>query len=369
MADLRVGVVGVGHLGRHHARVFAGIEGVRLAGVVDSRIEQARKVAEPLGAPAFDDYRALLDRVDAVSVAVPTRFHRTVAGAFLERGIPAMVEKPLTADLAEAEALVELAESKGVVLQVGHIERFNPILQTLPDVEFRPRYIQAERMGTYTFRSADIGVVHDLMIHDLDLVCAIVPEPVTAVSAVGMSVFGGLEDVANARIWFEDGTIADLSASRASFEASRRMRLWGRDGYAALDFAAKSATVVRPSDRLRAGHLDVEGLDVADPAAVRSHLFGKVLRVDQINAQSREPLALELEEFVSAVRDGRPPTVNGRDALAPLRLADRILQSIAAQNGQDRTAEPAPSVGSPGHAMPPRPKLLRPAPESRIKST
>ena len=373
MADLRVGVVGVGHLGRHHARVLAGIDGVSLAGVADSRIEQARMVAEPLGSPAFADYRELLDRVDAVSIAVPTRFHREVAGAFLERGIPAMVEKPLAADLAEAEALVELAEANGVVLQVGHIERFNPILHALADVEFRPRYIQAERMGTYTFRSTDIGVVHDLMIHDLDLLCAIVPAAVASVSAVGMTVFGGLEDVANARIEFEDGTVADISASRASYQPSRKMRLWGQDGYVGVDFAAKTATVVSPSDRLRAGQLDAEGLDLADGAAVRSHLFGKVLRVDQIEAQGREPLALELEEFVSAVLDGRRPTVTGHDVLKPLRLADRIVKSLQAHQWDATAPErTAPQVVSPGHATPPRPKLLTAAPAekpvSRVKS-
>jgi predicted dehydrogenase len=360
MSLIRVGVVGVGHLGRHHARVLAGTEGVELVAVADSRIDQARAVAGPLGALATDDYLTLLDKVDAVSVAVPTSLHHAVAGAFLAQGIHAMVEKPLAADLAEAEALVELAEKKGLVLQVGHIERFNPALQTLAGAAIRPKYVQAERLGLYTFRSTDIGVVHDLMIHDLDLLLSIVDSPVAAVSALGLSVFSGREDVANARIWFEDGTVADLSASRASMHAVRKMRLWGAEGYVALDFKTKQGMVVRPSDELRRGHLDVEGVDLADPEAVKRHLFGKVLRVDQVQAEGREPLALELEEFIEAVRSGRAPTVTGAEAIRALRVADRIVREIES-HAWDGAPEGAtgPRLWSAPHASPPEPKLLR----------
>ncbi|MEO6811264.1 MAG: Gfo/Idh/MocA family oxidoreductase [Isosphaeraceae bacterium] len=336
MNRLRVGVVGVGHLGRHHARVLAGIEGVELAGVADSRLEQAQAVAEPLGCPAWADYHALLDRVDAVSVAVPTSLHREVAGAFLERGIPAMVEKPLAANVAEAEALVALARARGVVLQVGHIERFNPALSALESVQGRPRFIAAERQGTYTFRSTDIGVVFDLMIHDLDLILSIVPSPVRSVAAVGLSVFGQHEDVADARIEFEDGTVATVTASRVSYHPVRKMRLWGPDGYTLLDFATKQGTLVRPSDALRRGELETDGLDLTQPQAVRNHLFGTVLRVDQVQGEGREPLALELEDFVRAVRTGTRPRVSGDDALRAVRLADQVRQSLNAHHWDDQ---------------------------------
>lgn len=366
MTPLRVGVVGVGHLGRHHARVLAATAGVELVGVADSRLEQARAVAAPLGAPATDDYRTLLDRVDAVSVAVPTRLHREVAGAFLERGIPAMVEKPLAGTLDEAEALVELAESRGVVLQVGHIERFNPVLKTLDGHPIRPKFIEAERLGLYTFRSTDIGVVHDLMIHDLDLILSLVDAPAVAVSALGLSVFGGQEDVAKARIWFEDGTVADLTASRVSPQAVRAMRLWGPEGYVSLDFRTREGRVVRPSDRLRRGELDTEGLDVSDPEAVKAHLFGKVLRVDQVQAEGREPLALELEEFVRCVRTGARPTVTGADALRALRLADRVVRGIEAHAWDGAPDGPVgPRLWSAPHAAPPGPKLWRYARQPR----
>jgi predicted dehydrogenase len=330
MSRLRVGVVGVGHLGRHHARVLAGIEGVELAGVADARIEQARAVAGPLGVGATADYRELIGRVDAVSIAVPTCLHREVAGAFLERGIPAMVEKPLATGLAEAEALVALAASRGATLQVGHIERFNPALAALEGMRLRPKYIAAERLGTYTFRSTDIGVVLDVMIHDLDLILARVEAPVRSVAAVGLSVFGRHEDVANARIEFEDGCVADVTASRCSERPVRAMRLWGAEGYASLDFMAKRARLVRPSERLRRGEVDTDGLDPTRPEEVRARLFGQILRVDHVQAEGREPLALELEDFVRAVRTGTRPRVDGHDALRAMRLADQVLRGLEA---------------------------------------
>jgi predicted dehydrogenase len=324
----RVAVVGVGHLGRHHARNLAAHPDVELVGVVDSRIEQAHAVAEANGTTAYTDYRPLLDRVDAVSIAVPTVAHRQVAGAFLERGIPCLVEKPLALTGAEAAELVALADRAGVPLQVGHIERFNPALSALAGTPLRPKYITAERLGTYTFRSTDIGVVLDLMIHDIDLLLSIVDAEAVSVQAVGVSIFGGHEDVANARIEFADGCIADLTASRASYQAVRKMRIWGAEGYATLDFAAKHATFVRPGEKLRRGELDLDGVDMAQPAQVKDRIFGKILRVDQVQAEGREPLALEIEDFIAAVRTGSRPRVTGADALRAVELADRIRASL-----------------------------------------
>ena len=332
MKRLKVAVVGVGHLGRHHARILAAMPDVELVGVVDHRLAQAEAVAQACGpdVQAYDTHEPLLNSVDAVSVAVPTRFHRAVAGDFLARGIPCMVEKPLATTLLEAEELVALADARAVPLQVGHIERFNPALSALDGLAFRPKYIAAERLGTYTFRSTDIGVVLDLMIHDIDLVLSLVSAPVRSVAAVGVGVFGGFEDVANARIEFEDGCVANLTASRASFQAVRKMRLFGPEGYVTLDFATKHGTLVRPSDRLRRGEIDLDGLDLGQPAAVKERLFGKILRVDQVQGEGREPLALELEDFVQAVRTGSRPRVTGHDGLRAVRLADQVLRSLEA---------------------------------------
>ncbi len=325
---LKAAVIGVGHLGQHHARILASIPEVELIAVSDARPEQAKIVAERVGTSVVTDYRELLDRVDMVSVAVPTTYHRQVAGAFLERGIPTLIEKPLATTLEEAEQLVALARTHNTVLQVGHIERFNPALTALDGVPLRPKYINAERLSTYTFRSTDIGVVLDLMIHDIDLVLSWNPTPIRSVAAVGVSVFGGHEDVANARIEFEDGCVANLTASRASFQAVRKMRLWGAEGYAMLDFASKQGTIVRPSDQLRRGELGLAEVDLTQPAEVKAHLFGKILRVDQVQTEGREPLALELEDFVKAVLKVAPPRVSGDDALRAIRVADQIVRAI-----------------------------------------
>ena len=354
---LRVGVVGVGHLGQHHARVLAAIPEVELVGVADARPEQARAVAERVGTRAFEHYSDLLGRVDAVSVAVPTMLHRAVAGAFLAEGTATMVEKPLASTLAEAEELVALARASGALLQVGHIERFNPALQALEGFPLRPKYVTAERLSTYSFRSTDIGVVLDLMIHDIDLVLSLVPTPVRSVQAVGVSVFGGHEDIANARIEFEDGCVVNLTASRASVQAARKMRLYGSEGYAALDFASKVGTLIRPSDALRRGEIDLDGLDLTQPAAIKERVFGTLLRVDQVQTEGREPLALELEDFVRAALGRGRPRVGGDEALRAMRVADQVLRSLNSHawegvpGGPTGPREiPAPAF-APGHAL------------------
>ncbi len=230
-------------------------------------------------------------------------------------------------------------------MQVGHIERFNPALNALDRLPIRAKYISAERLSTYTFRSTDIGVVYDLMIHDIDLVLALVPAAVRSVSAVGLSLFGEHEDVANARIEFEDGSVANLTASRASYAAIRKMRIWGAEGYASLDFATKQATLVRPSEQLKDGRLELEGVDLTRPAAVKEHLFGKVLRVDQVQSEGGEPLALELENFVSAARGLARPKVSGDDALRdPAGLADRSKLGSAPLGPEPTVAAEAASA-------------------------
>ncbi len=353
MTPLRVGVVGVGHLGQHHARILAAMPGVELIAVADSRAEQGQAVAARCGTAWMGDYRAMLDLVDAVTIAVPTVLHREVAGPFLSRGIATLVEKPMAASAAESERLVDQARSGGAVLQVGHIERFNPALRALDELPIRPKFINAERLSTYTFRSTDIGVVLDLMIHDLDLLLSMIEAPVRSVSAVGVSLFGDHEDVANARIEFEDGSVATLTASRASYTPTRKMRIWGAEGYASLDFAAKKATLVRPSEQLKRGKLDLEGVDLGQPAAVREHLFGKVLRVDKVEPEPREPLALELADFVSAARGLSRPMVSGEDALRAVKLADQVLDSLEIHrwNGDSPALPPeSPSVLRGPHA-------------------
>jgi predicted dehydrogenase len=355
---LRTGVIGVGHLGQHHARILAATPGVDLIGVVDARAEQASAVAERTGTRPFADYHELLDRVDAVSIAVPTFLHREIAGAFLDRGIATMVEKPLAGSLEEAEELVALSQARGALLQVGYIERFNPALKALEGMALRPKYITAERLATYTFRSTDIGVVLDLMIHDIDLLLSLAAAPVRSVAAVGVSVFGSHEDIANARVEFEDGCVANLTASRASVENVRQMRIIGDEGFASLDFATRQGTLIRPSEPLRHGRLELDGLDLTEPAAIKERVFGKILRVDQVRTEGREPLAVELEEFIQAARGLGPPTVNGSTALKAMRLADEVLRSLNSHAWGGADAGPSAAVGratsttiEPGHSL------------------
>src|SRR5262249_14340420 len=217
----------------------------------------------------------------------------------------------------------------------------NPALQALDRLAVRPKYIDVERLSTFTFRSTDIGVVLDLMIHDLDLILAMVPAPLRSVAAVGVSVFGDHEDVADARIEFEDGTVAHLAASRASYTAVRKMRIWGAEGYASLDFAARQATLVRPSEALRRGRLELDGLDLSQPSAIKDHVFGKVLRVDHVDCAGPEALALELDDFVAAARNESRPRVGGEDGLRAMKLADQVLRSLESHRW-DGTEAPAP---------------------------
>ena len=353
MSRLRVGVVGVGHLGQHHARILASIPSVELVGVADADLDRASAVAAKCATTARPDYRQLLDAVDAVTIAVPTVMHREVAGAFLARGIATLVEKPMAGSLVEAEQLTNLARARGAVLQVGHIERFNPALLALDQMPIRPKYITAERLSIYTFRSTDIGVVLDLMIHDIDLLLSMIAAPVRSVAAVGLSLFGEREDVANARIEFEDGSVANLTASRASYAAVRKMRIWGAEGYASLDFAAKQATLVRPSEQLRDGRLDLDGVDLSQPAAIKDHLFGKILRVDQVPSDPADQLTLELENFVAAARRQALPRVSGEDALRAMRLADLVLRSLESHrwDGEPAAAAAPAPLAEPGSVL------------------
>ncbi len=328
MKRLRVAVVGVGHLGKEHARILAGLPDVELVGVADVSHEQAQAVARRHNTQAFNDYWPLLNLVDAASIVVPTTYHLAVAREFLKRGIPLLVEKPLTRTVAEAQELVELARQHGAVLQVGHIERFNPAFEDLRRRPLAPKLIRAQRMGPYTGRSTDVGVVLDLMIHDLDLLLGLVQAPVRSIEAVGMSVFGGHEDVASARLQFANGCIAEVTASRASPTASRQMQLWGPEGYAEVDFAARRVTLVQPNEQVRRHGLDPARLDPASRARIREELFTRHLETMTVDGKAQDQLTCELQEFTTCVRNGQTPRVSGYDGLKALDVAERILQAI-----------------------------------------
>jgi predicted dehydrogenase len=303
---LRVAVIGVGHLGQHHARLLAAMPGVELTGVVDTKPGRAGEIGAKFGAPAFADAQDLLGRVDAVTVAVPTTAHLDVARPFLERGIAVLVEKPLAASLDEADALLAAARRGGAVLAAGHTERFNPAVAAALPLVSRPRFIEVHRLGTFPERSLDIDVIFDLMIHDLDLLLAAVRSPVLAVEAVGVNVLTPRTDIANARLRFADGCIANVTASRISRDRVRKARFFQRDSYVSIDFAAQEVEVYR-----------------LEPQPGRPVIAG-----GRLDIASEEPLQRELLDFVDAARTRREPGVTGQAGRDALALAARVAAAM-----------------------------------------
>jgi predicted dehydrogenase len=307
-APVRVAVVGVGHLGRHHARVLASLDGAALIGVVDADAGRASEVAAANHTEAIATVADLIGRVDAVSIAVPTEAHAAVALPLMAAGIHVLVEKPMTRSVAEADQLLEAARSAGVVLAVGHIEHFNPAVLAARPLIHAPRFIEVHRLGTFPERSLDIDVVFDLMIHDLGLVLELVASEVVEIEAVGVPVLTPRVDIANARLKFANGCIANLTASRISRDQVRKIRFFQPNTYLSIDYKAQEVEAWRlvPQNggmpRIDGGKLDV-------------------LR--------DEPLKRELDDFISAVRDRRPPGVTGEQGRAALVLANDIVSRMA----------------------------------------
>ena len=362
MTRLRMAVLGVGHLGQHHARILAGFPDVDLVGVVDANPDQADAVAARLGTRAFDQFEPLLDRVDAVSVVTPTSFHYPVAAEVLRRGVSALIEKPICKTVDEADDLIAFARDTGAILQVGHIERFNPAFEELARRPITPKFIEAERHGPFTGRSTDIGAVLDLMIHDLDLILALVPGPVREVSAVGGAVLGGHEDMVNARIVFETGCVAHVTASRISARPKRRLRIWAPEGYAGIDFVSRKLHLVQVSDEVRRHGLRIDRMDGPAKARLKDEVFGRHLEVQHADCDRRsDQLTAELRHFVDCVRTGATPRVTGEAGRDALALAHRVLESV---RGHQWEGHPAGAIG-PNRMPTPAGKLIdRPKPQS-----
>ena len=309
MADspLRLGVVGVGHLGKHHARIAAGVAGARLTAVADTQRDRAVAAAAAAGAKVFEDYRDLFGQVDAVTVAAPTEKHHEIALAFLERGVSVLVEKPITRSLTEADALIVAAKQSGATLATGHTERYNPAVAAVMPLVSTPRFIEVHRLGVFPDRSLDIDVVFDLMIHDLDIILALVKSEVSAIEAVGVPVLTDKFDIANARLRFASGCIANVTASRISRERVRKIRFFQPDAYISIDYAEQS----------------VEGYRLKRRDGQRPEIQG-----GQLPVAREEPLKREIEDFVGAVRDKRAPLVSGEDGRRALALAQAIADKM-----------------------------------------
>lgn len=307
---MRAVVIGVGHLGKHHARILATLPGVTLAGVVDTDPDRAGQVAAERGTTAYADVSQVPGKIDVAVVAVPTESHARIAQALLESGVHTLVEKPITQTVAEADALIATARSHGVVLAVGHSERFNPAVMAARPHLKDPRFIEVHRLGQLPGRSLDIDVVLDLMIHDLDLILSLVPSEVEGVEAVGVPVLTPRIDIANARLRFANGCIANLTASRISREPVRKIRFFQQDAYISIDTAAREVEMWRL---------------VPQPAGAPTIGGGK------LEVAGDEALKGELEDFLGAVRDGRAPAVTGQQGRAALALATRIVELMGHQ--------------------------------------
>lgn len=326
---LKMAVIGVGHLGQAHARILAGMPDVELVGVADANAAQSQLVAERHHCRSFTHFGPLLDLVDAACIVVNTVHHHSVARPFLDRGIHLLIEKPVTATVEQADDLLAASRASGAIIQVGHIERFNPAFEELCSRPIRPKFVECERHGPFTGRSMDIGAVLDLMIHDLDLLHALDGSTVVHVEAMGVAVFGAHEDMVNARLKFQSGCVATLTASRIAALPKRRLRIWAPEGYAGVDFVHRKLSLVQPSDQLRRHGIDTRNLDPAKRSQMQSEVFGRHLEMDHMTCQApADQLTRELQDFVAAARTGSKPRVTGDDGRTALALATRILDSV-----------------------------------------
>lgn len=330
MQTIRAGVIGVGHLGYHHARHYAALEGCTLAGVVDSHPDNLNKAMEDFSVPGFSTVEDLIAAgVDAVSVATPTTVHPEVTLKLLQAGIHVLVEKPIAPTLHEAEAMVAVAKAHHCLLQVGHIERFNGAVLAFMDAIERPRFIECHRLSPFPMRGTDVSVVLDLMIHDLDIVLALTKSEVVSVDAVGVPVFSPSEDIANVRIRFANGCVANVTSSRVSVDRMRKIRIFSDNAYISTDYSAQEVMVYRKQP----GTI---------PAGANPMEF---LSIDPLPVHKEEPLKLELSSFIACVREGRPPVVSGEDGVRALRLAEAIHENLREHHRQLESNGAAASHG------------------------
>lgn len=355
MKRLRLAVVGAGRLGGFHAQKLAAKHDVELVAVVDPVDEPRDLLARQCRTLSLSDHRQLLSQVDAAVIAAPTRLHHRLGMEFITSGVHLLIEKPLSATLDQADELVEAAKRAGVVLQVGHVERFNPALAAASPYVRNPKYIEAVRAGGFTFRSTDIGVVLDLMIHDLDLVLWMVRSPLRSVEALGISVLGGHEDVANARLHFESGCVATLSASRVSHEAVRRMQIWAPRAMADVDFASRVTKVIRPSEALLTRRFDVESLSPEQVQHHKLHLFEEHLFQEELESDPVDALSLELDDFLDSIRSLRSPRVTGEHGRDAIAVAEQILSKISSHSWDDATGGPVGPLATPRPSIIPAP--------------
>lgn len=323
---LKIAVIGAGHLGSLHARMLAGIEGVRLTGIFDIDAAKATQVAGDLGVPVFGSVEEAVRSADGVSVATSTKAHFEISRMALEAGRHVFVEKPITETIGQAKQLVDLAARNHCKIQVGHIERFNPAILSLEQYNLQPLFIESHRLAQFNPRGTDVAVVLDLMIHDIDLILSLVHSRVTRIDANGVAVVSESADIANARLQFENGCVANVTASRISQNRMRKMRLFQRDAYISIDFAQGMAEVFRLVDESHAQARSTMLLGKIEQGSRKRVIVYEQPEIREVNA-----LRHELELFAQCIRDDREPAVSGKDGLQALEVAAEILAAIEAQ--------------------------------------
>jgi predicted dehydrogenase len=323
MNKLKVGVIGTGHLGKLHTKMFKSIDNCKLIGIFDSNSEQAESVSREFGVAKASSADELLKKVDAVSIAATTTAHYDLAKKCFDYGIHVFIEKPITATIKEAEELVEISEKKNLNLQVGHIERFNPALVAMEKYIAEPRFIQTDRLAQFNPRGTDVAVVLDLMIHDIDIILSLVKSDVIEVQANGVAVVSDHLDIANARLQFENGAVANVTASRISQKKMRKMRIFQRDSYIALDFVtgvAESYRLLSPDAEVNPSLISFGEIGVGEKR--------KKLVYEQPEQKELNALQYELQLFVNSVLNGTKPVVSGIDGLRALKVAEIIIEKI-----------------------------------------
>lgn len=324
---LRIAVIGAGHLGRWHAQQLAGLDGIELAAVCDPDASR-QAIAELHGVPFVTDYQDLdAFALDAVSIAAPTTLHYDLAKHFIAKSVHCLVEKPMAASVGEARALCELAEERGTVLQIGHIERFNPALRMVANRVVNPQFLEAVRIAPYPFRATDVGVVLDLMIHDLEIILSLVRSDIREVRAWATPVFSSSEDLAAAWIEFENGTCAQLKAIRTALRSERRLRVYQPDAYIEVDFMERNATIIRRDRQLQDGSVDPSTLGPEDLGGLSPIDFvqDNLVSVEKPPVDpDANPLRDELASFAESIRTGRPPRVDGRAGLRAMEAAEAV---------------------------------------------
>lgn len=327
---LRVAVVGVGHMGRHHARVYSQLDECQLVAVIDKDLDRAKQYAREFGTTAATSIDVITEELDAATVAVPTVYHADVAIPLMERGTAVLVEKPLAHDSDTALQLVDAAKRTQKVLQVGHSERFNPVVQAMLKMEVAPQFIETQRVSPFTFRSADIGVVFDMMIHDIDIVLHLVRQRPTSVDASGVAVLGAQEDVANARVRFAGDAVANLTASRLALKTERRIRVFCPSAYISMDYQAKTGIAIKLADNLDLIRMARER-NFEDLSQMASLDFGSMMKVEPLQIGHADPLTTEIKTFLDSVTTGSGVGVTGDEGYAAVKLAEQITRQVAQQ--------------------------------------